>query len=225
MRVILDCQKQIGLRTNMCEDKLDFDKLAGAWDENPARVKLAKDIADALSKQIVWTPDMSVLDFGCGTGLLTVELEPFVRSITGVDASQGMLDILNQKIARLNLANVKTMRLDSDKASELSGSYNLIVSNMTLHHIKEIEPLFQQFFRITAPGGCLGIADLDLDDGQFHEDNTGVFHFGFDRTALRNIFVKAGYHTIRDITAAKVMKPDRTGEIRSFTVFLMTGKK
>jgi ubiquinone/menaquinone biosynthesis C-methylase UbiE len=203
----------------------DFDKIAASWDENPARVKLAKDIAGALSKQVVWTPDMSVMDFGCGTGLLTLELEPLVHSITGVDSSQGMLDILNQKIARLNLSNVKTLLVDSGKGEMLSGSYDLIVSNMTLHHIKEIQPLFDQFSRITAPGGCLGVADLDLDDGQFHDDNTGVFHFGFDRTALHKIFAKAGYHVIREVTAAKVMKPDHSGEMRTFTIFLMIGKK
>ena len=52
---------------------------------------------------------MDALDFGCGTGLVTLQLQPFLHSITGVDGSQGMIDILKQKIEKKNLTNVKTV--------------------------------------------------------------------------------------------------------------------
>ncbi len=209
----------------MNTEKRDFDKEAASWDENPARVKLAHDVANAISKQIALTPDMDVMDFGCGTGLLTVELQPRVRSITGIDSSQGMLDMFNTKIAKLKLNQVSTVLVDLDKGDILTGNYDLVVSNMTLHHIKEIEPLFDQFSAITAPAGYLCITDLDPDNGQFHADNTGVFHFGFARATLRKIFIEAGFDKVNDITAAKVMKPAINGEMREFTVFLMTGQK
>jgi 2-polyprenyl-3-methyl-5-hydroxy-6-metoxy-1,4-benzoquinol methylase len=205
--------------------KRDFDKEAATWDEHPARVRLTKDIAHAISKQIVLTPEMDVMDFGCGTGLLTIQLQPLVSSVTGVDSSQGMLDIFNIKIAKLNLNKVNTALVDLDKGDALTGNYDLVLSNMTLHHIKEIEPLFDQFYKITVPAGYLCIADLDLDDGQFHEDNTGVFHFGFDRMTLRKIFTEAGFDNVRDVGAAEVVKHSIKGEMRRFTVFLMTGQK
>jgi 2-polyprenyl-3-methyl-5-hydroxy-6-metoxy-1,4-benzoquinol methylase len=209
----------------MNTEKKDFDKEAASWDEHPPRVKLAKDIADAITKQIVLTPEMDVLDFGCGTGLLTIQLLPFVRSVTGVDSSQGMLDVLSAKIAKQKLKNINTLLVDLDKGDTLEGNYDLVLSNMTLHHVREIEPLFDQFHNITAPGGHLCIADLDLDGGKFHADNTGVFHFGFAREALRKVFTGAGFDDIRDISAAEVVKTDINGETRSFSVFLMTGRK
>jgi ubiquinone/menaquinone biosynthesis C-methylase UbiE len=205
--------------------KRDFDKEAASWDEHPARIKLAKDVANAISKQIILTPEMDVMDFGCGTGLLTIQLKPFVRSITGVDSSQGMLDIFNMKIAKLKLNKVNAVLVNLDNGDTLEGNYDLVVCNMTLHHIKEIEPLFDRFYNITAPDGYLCIADLDLDDGQFHNDTTGVFHFGFDRTALRKVFTEAGFDNVRDTGAAEVVKPSINGEMRRFTVFLMTGQK
>ena len=91
----------------MNTEKRDFDKEAASWDEHPARVKLAKNIAHALSKQTVLTSDMNALDFGCGTGLLTIQLHPLVHSITGIDSSQGMLDIFNTKVAKLKLTNIR----------------------------------------------------------------------------------------------------------------------
>ena len=61
------------------------------------RVKLATDVAGAVSAEVRLAADMDVLDFGCGTGLLALQLQPYVRSITGVDSSQGMLDVLGSE--------------------------------------------------------------------------------------------------------------------------------
>ncbi len=209
----------------MTAEKRDFDKLAVSWDEEPRRTKLANDVCNAILKVIVSPSKMNVLDFGCGTGLLTLQLQPLVHFITGVDSSQGMLDILKRKVEKQNLPNVNVLNLDLEKGDVLQGTYNLIVSNMTLHHIRKIEPLLATFFKTLASKGYLCIADLDLDGGLFHENNDGVFHFGFDRTALRQAFVNARYEDVRDVTAAEITKPDAKGDMRRFTVFLMAGRK
>jgi ubiquinone/menaquinone biosynthesis C-methylase UbiE len=207
-------------------EKRNFDKEAALWDENPTRLKLAGDVADAISDAVALTSDMDVLDFGCGTGLLTLNLQPKVRSITGVDSSFGMLDVFKAKIAKQNLGNVKAIYADLDKGDVLSGIYHIVVSSMTLHHVKEVRPLLAQFYKIVKPSGFLCIADLDTDDGQFHgNDATGVFHSGFDRAELRQDFIHAGFDDVRDMTAAEVVKPVSTKEMRRFTVFLMVGRK
>jgi ubiquinone/menaquinone biosynthesis C-methylase UbiE len=203
----------------------DFDKEATTWDEVPARVKLANDIAAAISDEILLSSHMDVLDFGCGTGLLTLRLQPLVHCMTGVDSSRGMIDVLKAKIARQHLPNIKTQCLDTEKGDVLDGTYDVIVSGMTLHHVKEIRPLLDQFYRILAPSGYLCVADLDLDDGQFHDNNDGIFHFGFDRALLHKDYLEAGFDDIRDRTAAEVTKPAHDDGTRSFTIFLMTGRK
>jgi ubiquinone/menaquinone biosynthesis C-methylase UbiE len=206
-------------------ERRDFDKEATTWDEVPARIKLANDIAAAISNEILLKSNMDVLDFGCGTGLLTLQLQSVVHSITGVDSSRGMIDVLKAKIDRRNLSSINTQFLDIEKGDILEGTYHLIVSGMTLHHVKEIRPLLDQFYRILTPSGYLCVADLDLDDGQFHDSNDGIYHFGFNRALLRKDYMEAGFDDIRDRTAAEVMKPDPDGGTRPFTVFLMTGRK
>jgi 2-polyprenyl-3-methyl-5-hydroxy-6-metoxy-1,4-benzoquinol methylase len=208
----------------MNNEKRDFDKAAASWDE-PGRVKLANDIAQAIIDAIALAPTMDVLDFGCGTGLLTLKLRPLVHSITGVDSSQGMLDVLNAKIKNQDLTDVKTQHRDLDKGDALEGSYHLIISSMTLHHIREIRPLLDKFSKACAPDGYLCIADLDPDGGRFHGNNDGVFHFGFDRAMMRRAFIEAGFHDVRDKTAAHIMKPIPDEGSRLFSVFLMTGRK
>jgi 2-polyprenyl-3-methyl-5-hydroxy-6-metoxy-1,4-benzoquinol methylase len=201
----------------------DFDKKAATWDENPTRVKLAEDVVQAIRQQVRLLPDMDVLDFGCGTGLLALSLLPAVKSVTGADTSQGMLDVLEAKAKRQGLSNVYTRHLHPGE--RISGAYDLIISSMTLHHVEDTEALLAQMFQTLKPSGSLCLADLDLEPGTFHDDNTGIFHFGFDRDALRSLFVKAGFSNVRAVTATEVIKPNPSGGLRTFPVFLMVGEK
>ncbi|MEN6321380.1 MAG: class I SAM-dependent methyltransferase [Syntrophaceae bacterium] len=209
----------------MPEEKKDFNKASATWDQKTGRVKLAHDVAQAIMNEVNLTHDMDVLDFGCGTGLLTLQLQPLVRSITGVDSSQGMIDVLNSKINEQKLSNVKTELIDIEKGDVLKGKFHVIVSSMTLHHMQNIESLLKQLYECLLPGGRLCIADLDTDGGAFHNVNTGVFHFGFDRSAMRQLFIQHGFHGVRDTTAARVVKDMADQQFREFTVFLMTGQK
>lgn len=209
----------------MSAEKKDFDKEASSWDQESRRVKLANDVADAMLKELQVTSDMDVMDFGCGTGLLTLRLQPLVRTITGVDSSQGMLDVLQGKIEASALHNVKLRCLALDEGGSLEGSYHVIVSSMTFHHILDLGAILRGLYDATLPGGTLCIADLDLDEGQFHPDPQGVFHDGFDRQAIRKAFSEAGYVGVHDRTAAEVVRTARDGQTRRFTIFLMIGHK
>jgi|WetSurMetagenome_2_1015567.scaffolds.fasta_scaffold343803_1 2-polyprenyl-3-methyl-5-hydroxy-6-metoxy-1,4-benzoquinol methylase len=209
----------------MDTQRRDFDSEAASWDEKPYRVKLAEEIAGAITKQVTVSTDMDVMDFGAGTGLLTMHLQPMVRSITGVDSSPGMLDVLSQKIDGLGLTNIKTMVVDLDKGDELKGSYDLIVSSMTLHHVRDVKALFHQFHAVLKPSGHLCVADLDSDDGQFHRDITGVFHFGFDRMELGMTLRGAGFDGVRDALATEISREIPNGEMRTFTIFLMSAQR
>jgi len=204
-------------------EKRDFDKVAASWDQNPMRLKLAGDVAHAISQQAPLTPDMDVLDFGCGTGLLTLHLQPKVRSITGVDSSEGMLAVLRSKVAQGKLPNVRTTYFDLDKGDALPGRYDLVVSSMTLHHIPDVARLLAEFHRVLKPGGRLCLADLDSEGGRFHDDSTGVFHHGFDRAALVRHLEAAGFCDVQAVTAAEVVKPSAGGGMARFTIFLVTG--
>ncbi len=205
--------------------KRDFDTAAPSWDENPGRVKLAGDVALAIIDTIPLSPTMDVLDFGCGTGLLTIHLQPHVRSITGVDSSAGMTSILDEKIRFMNLRNAKTLTLDLDRGGLLSGRYHLAVSSMTFHHVQDIPHLLAQLHSVLLPGGWLCVADLDPDQGRFHDDNTGVFHFGFERDAQMAAFRHAGFEQVSCRTAATMTKISSDGQARSFTIALVSGRK
>jgi ubiquinone/menaquinone biosynthesis C-methylase UbiE len=210
--------------TNMSGEKRDFNKAAATWDQKPHRVRMAQDVAQAILLTLQPGPETDVLDIGCGTGLVTFALQPHVRTVTAIDSSQGMLDELEKKVAAQGLTNVRTRLVDLEK-DDLPGPVDLVASSMTFHHIKDTVLLLKRIAGILKPGGKIAIADLDSDEGKFHDSNEGVFHFGFDRHSMKKSFEAAGFVSVQNQTAAIVQKPGPDGGMRTFTVFLMTGVK
>ena len=209
----------------MANRKRDFDLEATTWDEEPRRVKLAEDLFTAIAGTLLLRPSMDVLDFGCGTGLLTIKLAAEVGHVTGADSSQGMLDVLTNKARLCQMSNITTQHIDAARGDAIGGRYDLVTSTMTLHHVQDIALLLEQFFQKLRPGGHVCIADLDLENGDFHGNNKGVFHFGFDRGLLQEALSAAGFVNVRNKTAAEIEKPVSEGKVRSFSVFLITGQR
>ena len=209
----------------MTTEKRDFNKEAAAWDENPGRVKMAEAVFQAITDNLKLSKGMDVMDFGCGTGLLSLHILPLVHSVTGADSSTGMLEVLKSKIAAKNLSHIKPLFIDVDNGSTIPGSYDVVTCSMTMHHIKEPAPLLKQFHRVIKPGGYLCISDLDPDGGKFHDNNDGIFHFGFQRDEMKRLFSDAGFTEISAVTAAEITKPDIVGKMNRFSVFLMLGKR
>lgn len=205
--------------------KTDFDRMAAEWDSNPVRVKLANDVADSIIRHIRPTHDMDALDYGCGTGLVTLRLQPLVKSVTGADSSKGMLGVIQRKVKDQGLSNVHTQLVDFEHDGKVAGTFHLAVSSMTMHHVQDPAAFLKQLYDLLIPGGIVGVADLDKEDGSFHDDNKGVLHFGFERKSLRGVFEKAGFGNIRDVTAATVVKGAEGKPKREYPVFLITGKK
>ncbi len=203
----------------------DFDHAASFWDEKPERVRLAGDVADAIMREIPLDRRMDCLDLGCGTGLLTLLLASKVGTLTAADGSRGMLDVLKGKIERMGWTGVKTLQVDLEAGPLPGGPYHLVASSMTLHHIRDIPKLLQRIFAVLHPGGRIALADLDGEEGRFHHDNRGVFHFGFDRSSLAGDAAAAGFESVGTTTAARVLKEGKQGGIHEFTVFLMTARK
>jgi 2-polyprenyl-3-methyl-5-hydroxy-6-metoxy-1,4-benzoquinol methylase len=205
--------------------KTDFDGKAATWDEDPFKVNLANDVAYAMIKELHPAPDMDVLDYGCGSGLVTLRFQPLVKSITGMDSSKKMLEVLQTKVEKRSLSNVHTQLIDLEQGVRVEARFHMIVTSMTLHHVLEPASFFKKLYDLLLPGGQIAIADLDKEDGSFHHDNTGVLHFGFERPSLKDMLGQACFREVRDTTAATITRKVQEKGPRDFTVFLITGRK
>lgn len=204
-----------------------FNSNAAGWDDNPRRLAIAEAVAAALIESADPKPTMRVLEFGCGTGLVTLRIAPRVGSLTAVDTSSGMLDVLKAKLQEAGLCNVEPRTLDltaPEAADTLGEPFELIYSSMTLHHIADTGAFLQRLAGMLKPGGMLAVADLDLEDGFFHDDAEEQVHPGFERTALSALFEAAGFARPAFVTAHVITKKNRAGNDASYPVFLATAR-
>jgi len=195
-----------------------FENKSKSWDMNSNRVQNAKGIADLIVKNIDLNDNMELMDFGAGTGLLGYFVAPHVAKIVAVDNSPSMLMEFKNKCDAFSCV---TEVIEKDLSTEtIDRKFDGIISSMTIHHLEDLSALFSKFYNMLDDNGFIAIADLDLEDGSFHSDNTGVFHHGFDRKLLENIALEVGFKDIKFDLASTINKPHR-----EFTVFLMTGVK
>lgn len=201
-----------------------FEKDAQNWDENAGRVMMAQNVASTICKMVPISPEWEAIDYGCGTGLITLSIEPKVKRITGMDSSTAMLSKLKEKVQELELNNVETFLADLERDGTPEITADLISSSMTLHHIADIPSLLKKLYSIVRPGGYIALADLDTEDGTFHADNSGVQHFGLDREWLKGELAKVGFKDCGD-TTAHVAERDTPNGKKSFPVFLVWGRR
>lgn len=209
-------------------DTQRFDNKAAEWDANAVRAALADGVARAIIAHMPVGNPKNALEFGCGTGLVTTRIAPFCTRLSAVDSSGEMLRVLAEKLAASAITNVTPLHLDfsrPEQASELEGGFDFVCSSMTLHHIPDTTGFLQELAGHIAPGGFIAIADLDTEDGLFHDDLTEKVHYGFDRESLRAILEAAGFGNVSFMTAHIIEKKNRSGNLAGYPVFLVTAIK
>lgn len=110
-----------------------FDSIAKEWD---TIIEVNEEKINTLLSKINIKDNNSILDVGTGTGVLI----PFLKKINpnggikGIDISQGMLDIANEKFK--NIDNV-TFELVDIETSTINESYDKIILYSMFPHLKD----------------------------------------------------------------------------------------
>ncbi len=194
-----------------------FKDRASEWDQGTIRVNGAKKIANAIKNKIELNSSMKIMDFGVGTGLLGFEIAKNVGSIVGVDTSADMLKKLKEK--NTEELTIKPYHVDIVKYP-IEERFDGIVSSMTLHHVQDLKLFFETIYKNLNDNSFIAIADLESEDGTFHSNNTGVFHYGFDKEELSLIVLASGFKEVQLENINRIKKPHK-----DFGIFLLTAKK
>jgi ubiquinone/menaquinone biosynthesis C-methylase UbiE len=97
------------------------------------------------------------LDSGCGSGALAFALAPHVREVVGVDLVPELLDQARTRAERF--PNVSFVEGDANKLPFEYGSFDLVGTLRTLHHIARPELAVAELTRVTRPRGRLLVVD------------------------------------------------------------------
>lgn len=201
-----------------------FDAKAQEWDEHPGKRKVAQVFVDELQKNVPLLPTMDLLEFGCGTGLVSTELRHLVASITLLDTSAGMIEVLQQKIAHHEISNMHPRLGDLSVIDPSKESFDLIYSNMALHHVVNPDQTLAELVQLLNPGGVLCIGDLETEDGSFHQEEMQVHH-GFDYQHLASILVNFGLVVENCYNSHTMQRADSKGQLRNYPLFFLQVRK
>ncbi len=181
-----------------------FQHKANNYEQDENRVDNVQNIANSILENIEFNKSMQIMDFGSGTGLLLENIAPFVDKITAVDLSKSMNIKLETKRKSLG-CEVEILEMDLSKI-KIDTKFDGIISSMTMHHIEDIQSMFKNFYTMLNDNGVVAFADLDIEDGSFHTEDTGVFHFGFGRNTFLNTAKEAGFKNLKISSASSAKK-------------------
>lgn len=156
----------------------------GPWTEHPEFVQLY-DVDNAGLWDTEFYCDLvlqlqarRVADIGCGTGVLAVELGQRGVEVTGVDPSQVMIDVGQQRVQQENVSD--TVRLIRGTAAELATSRfdaAVMVGHVAQYFLRRTDwdEALAEAYRALAPGGYLAFESRNPDGAEWDawdEDST-----------------------------------------------------
>jgi ubiquinone/menaquinone biosynthesis C-methylase UbiE len=168
-------------------DKTIFSELAARYD-TPERLALAEIITKKLRPEFHNTTDKSLMDYGSGTGLISLELVDLVQSVLLVDAAKPMLELAEAKIQAKNITKAKTVYADFTQGIP-DMKADIILLSLVLLHIQNTEQILKTLHARLNQGGTLLIVDFDKNPAVHHP----TVHNGFEHDQLTDLLLKAGY--------------------------------
>ncbi|WP_304125073.1 trans-aconitate 2-methyltransferase [Methanosphaera cuniculi] len=144
------------LKTHFNQASEDFDTLV------EKTIPKYNEMIDALVNSIPEKENLRILDLGCGTGNITLQvLERFPDAkVTCLDISDKMLDVAKEKLA--GYENVEFV-LGDFTIVDIIDDYDAIISSLALHHIKDENDkrqMYQCIFDSLKQGGVFYNADV-----------------------------------------------------------------
>ncbi|TFK34901.1 hexaprenyldihydroxybenzoate methyltransferase [Crucibulum laeve] len=211
-----DLPTEINVNYTLANQK-HFDQSAQTYD-SPQAIELARRSARAMRRVYEFDENTTcVMDFACGTGLISHQLAPYAQTIVGVDISQRMVDRYNEQVGNQGISHDEMQAICADLQGvegELDGmKFDIVVCASSYHHFDSISSITRTLAYFLKPGGTLLVIDLlkaehlDL-DALFpdHLHHLVAHKGGFREEELRKAFDDGGLKGFEFSDAVNVKK-------------------
>lgn len=125
------------------------------WESPAGKVRWKRRV-EMLTSHI--TPNMQVLELGCGTGYFSREITGTGAQITAIDISPDLLNIARSEVQSEHII------FKEENAYNLtfsSASFHTVVGSSVLHHL-DIEKAIAEIFRVLKPGGSMVFTEPNM---------------------------------------------------------------
>ncbi|KAJ8093480.1 hypothetical protein PM082_020337 [Marasmius tenuissimus] len=210
-------------------NKAHFDaRTANNYDEHPLHVEMAKRIGTSLIQAYSWDEEKTaVLDYACGTGLISRQILPYVKSVLGVDISQAMVDKYNERADNQGITpeEMRAICINLEEEPSQMGDlkFDVVLCSMSYHHFADPMRMTGVLASLVKPGGCLFIADIESTKDREKIIPETAHHivaheYGFSEAEVKSYIESAGL-SLSNFTS--VTKARKNG--KEVNVFLAQG--
>jgi 2-polyprenyl-3-methyl-5-hydroxy-6-metoxy-1,4-benzoquinol methylase len=139
-----------------------WNKLAKNWD-TPG-VSLGENDLEIIERTKKYLSTNSVvLDYGCATGSIAIEIASMAKEVRGIDISSNMIEIAKRKADEQKIKNIGFARAAIFDESLGKESFDLILAFSVLHLVENSTQVIDRINQLLKPGGvfisatpCLG---------------------------------------------------------------------
>ena len=204
---------------------MNFDEKARDWDKDPGKIERSKIFAREIIEYTGGEKLQKALEFGSGTGLASFHLKDAFKSITLADTSEGMLEVLKEKISNEKINNMTPVLIDASRGLSGLEGFDIIFTLLVLHHVKDLDRTFADFYSSLNPGGIIFIGDLITEDGSFHyKDPEFDGYLGFNPEELRDQLSAKGFEMDTEKIFYTIQR-EHNSVRKEYPLFLIAGKK
>ena len=139
-----------------------WDKIAEKYSKQPVADEAAYQKKLDITRGY-FSPEMEVLEMGCGTGSTAIAHAPYVKHIRATDISENMLAIAKRKAEAANVTNITFEQATVEGVIAADASLDAVMAHSLLHLLEDKEAAIAKVFRLLKPGGvfvtntvCLG---------------------------------------------------------------------
>lgn len=147
---------------NMARQHRFWNRRAEAWDvgagENPGLVRVVEEVVS----QAALRPSDHVVDLGCGSGQVSLAVAPHVATVTAVDISEKMIDLLLAHAAEAGVDNLLGKASPIERLDFAPGTVDVVVTNYVLHHLRDEDKalVVRRVYGWLRPGGRFVVGDM-----------------------------------------------------------------
>ncbi len=121
---------------------------------NPIRLKY---IIDTISKPLT---GLSILDIGCGGGLLSVPLSRLGVKVTGIDASEKNINVAKAYAERQGL-EIEYLCTSAEELEKSNRRFDVVLNMEVIEHVEDVNSFMKASVDLLNPEGLIFVATLN----------------------------------------------------------------
>ena len=103
----------------------------------------------------------TVLEVAAGTCICGRSLAAFIKNVTCLDMTTGMLDVGKDKAVKQRILNMDFVQGDAEKLPFADNCFDIVISRLAFHHFQNPKRCFAEMVRVLKTGGKLVVIDME----------------------------------------------------------------